>query len=137
MGTVYAEITLKNAGDVQKALDGLMKEQEIRQVSVTAMVDTGAGTLVIDETTCQQLGLGIKGLRRSILADNSKAICKMTMPVEVHWKDRNTFCEAMVLPDTATVLLGAIPLGGMDLMVNPVAGELVGVHGDEPLGMIL
>jgi hypothetical protein len=35
------------------------------------------------------------------------------------------------------VLLGAIPLEGMDLMVNPVAGELVGVHGDEPLGMIL
>ncbi|MDR3342033.1 MAG: retroviral-like aspartic protease family protein [Treponema sp.] len=137
MGTVYAEITLKNGDDVSDARRGRIKEQEVRQVSVMAMVDTGAGTLVIDEATCQQLGLGIKGLRRSSLADNSKTICKMTMPVEVHWKDRNTFCEAMVLPDAVTVLLGAIPLEGMDLMVNPVAGELVGAHGDEPLGMIV
>jgi hypothetical protein len=67
MGTVYAEITLKNGDDVSDARRGRIKEQEVRQASVMAMVDTGAGTLVIDETTCQQLGLGIKGLRRSRL----------------------------------------------------------------------
>jgi len=29
------------------------------------------------------------------------------------------------------ILLGAIPLEGLDLMVNPVTQELVGIHGDD------
>jgi predicted aspartyl protease len=99
MGAVYAEITLKNGFDVGMVQHGLMKEPEIRQVNVMAMVDTGAGTLVIDEATCQQLGLAIKGLRRSILADSSKAICKVTEPVSVHWKDRASVYQALVLPN--------------------------------------
>ena len=36
----------------------------------------------------------------------------------------------MVIPGAESVLLGAIALEGMDLMVNPVDGELVGVHGE-------
>jgi clan AA aspartic protease len=136
MGTVYAEITLKNGIDVGMVQRGLMKEQEVRQVSVMAMVDTGAGTLVIDDATCQQLGLGITGLRHSILADSSKAICKVTEPVSVHWKDRDTSCRAVVLPNSNEILLGAIPLEDMDIIVNPAAGELTGAHGDEVVCMI-
>jgi hypothetical protein len=56
--------------------------------------------------------------------------------VEVHWKNRSTSCEAIVLPNSDEVLLGAIPLEGMDLMVNPVEQVLVGVHGDEPLCLV-
>jgi hypothetical protein len=33
------------------------------------------------------------------------------------------------MPDAPDVLLGAIPLEGMDLTINPLR-ELVGVHGD-------
>jgi len=40
-----------------------------------------------------------------------------------------TSCEAMVIPGAESVLLGAIALEGMDLMVNPIDRELVGVHG--------
>ena len=35
----------------------------------------------------------------------------------------------MVIPGAESVLLGAIALEGMDLMVNPIDRELVGVHG--------
>jgi hypothetical protein len=68
MGTVYSEITLKNAVDVGKAREGLIPEKQIRAVTVDALVDTGAGTLVIDEETCQKLGLRVEGLRRATLA---------------------------------------------------------------------
>ena len=44
MGTVYAEITLKNAGDVINANRGHLEEQKIRKAKVNAVVDTGAGT---------------------------------------------------------------------------------------------
>ncbi|MDR1307732.1 MAG: hypothetical protein LBK74_09190 [Treponema sp.] len=55
----------------------------------------------------------------------------ITEYVEVRWKDRKTACEALVLPDEEDVLLGAYPLEGMDLTVNPKKQEVVGAHGDK------
>jgi clan AA aspartic protease len=133
MGMVHAEITLKNIIDVAKVYDGLLAEKDVRQVTVNALVDTGAGTLVIDEDMCRKLGLKEKTLRRSSLADSSKVFCKTTFPVEVHWQDRETSCEALVLPYVDEVLLGAIPLEGLDLQPNPVSRTLEGVHGNEPI----
>ena len=137
MGIVYAEITLKNAGDVVKAESGYIKEKEIRAVSVRALVDTGAGTLVINEELMRQLGLEARGLRRASLANNARQICKVTGPVEVHWKDRMMTCQALAVPDSSEVLLGAIPLEDMDLIVNPSKQELEGAHGDEILTYIM
>lgn len=47
MGVVQEVITLKNAVDVGNCRRGILKEPEIRAAMVTAMVDTGAMTLVI------------------------------------------------------------------------------------------
>ena len=130
MGTVYAEITLKNAGDFIRVKEGLIIEQNVRKAKISAVVDTGAMTLVISEAVCEELGLEIQEQKVATLANNTKEICKVTEPVEIQWKNRRTSCEAMVIPGAETVLLGAIPLEGMDLMVNPVNLELVGVHGE-------
>ncbi|MDR1625671.1 MAG: retropepsin-like domain-containing protein, partial [Spirochaetia bacterium] len=59
MGTVYAEITVKNTGDGIKARDGIIPEQEVRGTTLRALVDTGAGTLVINEAVRQKLGLQV------------------------------------------------------------------------------
>ena len=130
MGTVHAEITLRNAFDEGKVLEGLIGEEEVRSITVTAVVDTGAASLVINEEQFQRLGLGIQMERKARVADGRRVFCKVTKPVEIRWKNRKTSCEAMVIPGAETVLLGAIALEGMDLMVNPVARELVGAHGD-------
>jgi hypothetical protein len=57
----------------------------------------------------------------------------MCEPVKVCWKNRSMTCEAVILPDADEVLLGAIPLEGMDLMVDPIAEKVVGRHGDTAL----
>ena len=49
MGMVHAEITLKNAADWVNAKTGLIEEQEVRSITVTAVVDTGAASLVINK----------------------------------------------------------------------------------------
>ena len=130
MGTVHAEITLKNMFNVMKAQSGLISEQDVESITVTAVVDTGAASLVINEEQCKKLGLGIQRERSARVADGRRVVCKVTNPVEIHWKNRRTSCEAMVIPGAETVLLGAIALEGMDLMVNPVDLELIGAHGD-------
>ena len=131
MGIVHEEITLKNARDVGNAENGLINESEIHQTTVTAMVDTGAGTLIINEELREQLGLGIKGMRRATFANEAKEYCKVTEPVEIHWKNRSSFVRALIIPNSSEVLLGAIPLEDMDLMVDPVRQELTGAHGDD------
>ena len=133
MGLVYTEITLKNAIDVANAGDGIVKEQDIRQTTVEALVDSGAWTLVINETVRKKLGLEATRNAPGTLADGTRSSYKLAGPVEVQWKDRITNCDAIVLPDAKNVLLGAIPLEGMDLTINPHREEVVGIHGDQML----
>ena len=137
MGMVHTEITLKNSADVVNAEAGLIKEDEVRSITVTAMVDTGAASLVINEEQFQELGLRACREQSAELADGQRVSCKITYPVEICWKDRETSCNAMVVPGAKTVLMGAIPLEGMDLMIHPKKQELVGVHGDDVLYMLL
>ena len=137
MGTVREEITLKNMNTVLNAEAGLVREKDTQSITVSAVVDTGAASLVINEQQCQELGLGIRTERTARVADGRRVYCKVTDPVEIHWKNRRTSCEAMVIPGAETVLLGAIALEGMDLMVDPVNLKLVGVHGENEEYMAL
>ena len=136
MGFVYTDITLKNVKDIMKAEEGLINEAEIRHATVQAMVDTGARTLVISEAIRRQLGLELKEERRATLANKTTVMCNYTEPVDIHWKNRSCSVRALVLPDTAEILLGAIPLEDMDLIIDPARQELTGAHGDEAVSII-
>jgi clan AA aspartic protease len=125
------EIILKNAYDADKAREGLINETDIRQIAVTALVDTGAGTLFIDEETRRTLGLAIIDQRDAHIADGTRVPLGVTEPVQICWRDRSTDCRAVVMPGSKRILLGAIPLEDMDLMVDPVHQKLTGVHGDK------
>ncbi|GMO49559.1 MAG: hypothetical protein Pg6C_12270 [Treponemataceae bacterium] len=131
MYEVHTEITLKNGGDVIKAKESLIKEADIRQVTVDAVVDTGAWTLVINEETRGKLGLSVLGTDWVNLADGGITNCAIVGPVEVWWKDRWNLQNALMLPDSKEILLGAIPLEAMDLAIDPRAGEIKGAHGDQ------
>ena len=131
MGLVHTEIILKNAIDVAKAQEGLINKHEIRCTTVQALVDTGAWTLVINEAVRKKLGLEATRTAPGILADGTQGVYKLAGPLEVSWKDRNTNCDALVLPAAEDVLLGAIPLEAMDLTINPRTEEVVGIHGDQ------
>ncbi|GHV92456.1 hypothetical protein AGMMS50268_29590 [Spirochaetia bacterium] len=137
MGHVFADITLKNAGDKIRVECGAIKAPEVRETAVRALVDTGAGTLIIKEWVQVRLGLEVVGLRRVSLGNNTKEICKVTEPVEIHWKDRQTTCPALVIPGDGGVLLGVIPIEDMDLVVDPTKQELLGAHGDEVISLVM
>jgi clan AA aspartic protease len=132
MSIVYTELTLKNKADIILSKRGIIKETEIRQMTVQAIVDTGAWTLVINEETREKLGLDDNGCGEATLADGQKGEFPMAGPLEIRWKNRRFTCDALVLPDAPDILLGAIPLEGMDLTINPKR-ELVGVHGDKEM----
>ena len=135
--TVHAEITLKNVIDEGKAREGLIKTEDVRTATVQTVVDTGAITLVINEELCEKLGLAILKERNVLVANGQYVKCKETEPVSVYCKDRSSSLNAVVIPGAKKILLGVIPLEAMDLMVNPVSQELVGVHGDDDVILAL
>jgi clan AA aspartic protease len=136
MGEVKAALTLMNAVDVGMAQRGLMKEEDVRQETVTAIVDTGSTFIVINEALRARLGLRIKRAGSVGLAGGKRSMCNYTEPVTIRWQDRETECRAVVLPEGKEILLGVLPLEGMDLLVNPVAQCLQGAHGDEMVFML-
>jgi len=86
---VHAEITLRNVGDVTNVRRGYIKEPEIRQTNVTAIVDTGAATLVISEDIRRQLGLVVEKPYEAELADGSEQMYGLTEAVQIQWKNRD------------------------------------------------
>jgi hypothetical protein len=113
-----------------------MREEDVRSVTVTAVADSGALRLVMPEGLRRELGLAIERQICTSLADETKKMCGLTEEVRIRWRDRETGCQAWVVPDDCTVLLGAIPMEGMDIMVDPARQRLIGVHGDQPLGIL-
>jgi clan AA aspartic protease len=130
MGSVFAEITITNYGDIDDASKGVIAEKDVRSLTMTVLVDTGASNLVINDEICRQLGLGTVRTRTANLAGGGKGFCKITKPVQVKWKDRTATVDPVAFPD-GKPLLGVIPLEILDLIVDPVRHELVGAHGDE------
>jgi predicted aspartyl protease len=136
MGEVRTEVTLVNIGDKNDANRGYMPQEEVRRLTVDAVVETGAWTLVINEETRAKLGLRVEEASEPTVAGGAKFPSRITEYVEVCWKDRRTACEAVVLPGEEDVLLGAYPLEGLDLMVHPKKQEVVGAHGDKRLNVV-
>ena len=132
MGIVRTEITLINDVDTCNVERGFIKKDEVRKMTVEAIVDTGAWTIVINEETREKLGLLDKGFGEATLADGKKEEYPMAGPLEIRWKNRRFTCDALVIPDAPDILLGAWPLEMMDLTINPKR-EIVGVHGDREL----
>jgi clan AA aspartic protease len=137
MGEVRTEITLVNMEDQGVANRGYIPQDQVRRLTVKALVDTGAWTLVINEETREKLGLRITGTDPGTLADGTDGKYDLAGPLGINWKDRAVICEAVVLPHAKEILLGAIPLEAMDLTVNPRKQEVIGAHGDQPLHAIL
>ena len=57
MGKTIEKVTLKNVADIVRQAEGIIKEGEIREVEVEALVDTGAAFLCLPPEEIEKLGL--------------------------------------------------------------------------------
>jgi len=131
MGLVYADITLVNSTDAVLAKKGVIPNEDVRTMEVKALVDSGAITLTISDAIADQLGLDIVDSAEVELADGSHSKRELVGPVTIRFKNRTAVCSALVFPGVNEVLLGAIPLESMDVIIDPLAQQLI-VHPDRP-----
>ncbi len=131
MGLVYAEIELINGDDLAMVRRKMMGKEEVKRMKVSALVDTGAIMLCINENIQEQLQLPVVETRKAQMANGTIIEYEVVAPVELHFKNRRTSCQAMVLPGDSEPLLGAIPLEDMDVLIDPQRQELI-VNPDHP-----
>ena len=125
MGLVYAEITLINGEDLILANRHIIGEDEIKQMNVNMLVDTGAYMMAINETIQEQLQLPFLEKRKAQMANGNVEEYEVVGPIEVKFKNRRTVCNAMVLSGDNEPLLGAIPMEDMDVLIHPQRQEMI------------
>jgi clan AA aspartic protease len=125
MGLVYADIILTNAVDVELAKKHIIGQEEIKQLSLSMLVDSGAYMLAINETIQSQLELPFVEKRKVQVADSRVDEYDVVGPVYVKFANRKATCNAFVLPGDSEPLLGAIPMEEMDVLIHPLRQELI------------
>jgi len=125
MGYVYADIELTNEEDLTLNRHGYLPDNEIKKITSRALVDSGAYDLILNQEVQNKLKLPILGKRPIKLADESVIEVDIVGPVQVRFETRATTVRALVLPDAEEVLLGAIPLEGLDVIIDPLRERLL------------
>jgi clan AA aspartic protease len=125
MGLVYADITLINGEDVMLAKRNIIGKEEIKEMTIKMLVDTGAYMMAINDTIQSQIELPFIEKRKVQLADSKVVEYDVVGPVEVRFANRRATCNAFVLPGDSEPLLGAIPMEEMDVLVHPQRQQLV------------
>ena len=112
MGIIYADIRVSN-----------FALPDLEEITVNALVDTGALDLVIPEHLAIQLRLNDLKPREVHLADGSRKLARYAGPIKVEIMGRDCVTAAVVMGDQ--VLLGAIPMQAMDVIVHPRTEQVV------------
>ena len=117
MGIIYADVSVSKFGVSN------VGHPELEDITVNALVDTGALDLVIPEHLAIQLRLSDLKPREAHLADGSRKLVRYVGPIKVEMMGRDCVTAAVVMGDQ--VLLGAIPMQAMDMIVHPRTEQLV------------
>lgn len=125
MGLVYADIELINIVDSENAKRHLIGQEEVRQLRLTMLADSGAYMMAINETIQSQLELPFVEKRKVQVADSRVVEYDVVGPVLVKFANRTATCNTFVLPGDSEPLLGAIPMEEMDVLIHPQRQELI------------
>jgi len=125
MGRVTVQVEFRNYGDVVQASRGQLAPEQIRTVTISGVVDTGATQLVIPGRVATALGLEKVGEASVRFADNRRENRTIAGGIEIVWQNRKGIFNAVVEPNREDALLGAVVLETLDLIVDCTRQALV------------
>jgi clan AA aspartic protease len=125
MGKVYAKALLVNHIDEMAVELGVKRTEEVREVEVNGLVDTGAMLIVLPQTIADQLGL--TPIRKVTVryADERRARKSLVRDIRVEIIGRDMVTEGLIEPKRTEVLIGRIVLEGLDLKVDATKGIVI------------
>ena len=118
MGRITLEFSIANYADVVLARQGGLAPDRVRRVTLNGVVDTGATRLVLPESAVDRLGLTPSGQATVRYADRRSATRSLVKDVSVELLGRQGVFTALVEPDRADALIGAIVMEDLDFLVD-------------------
>jgi clan AA aspartic protease len=133
MGKVLVTARLENLQDLYAVQLGVRSADQVRSIEVTdALVDTGASSLMVPARLIAQLGL--RPFRtRPARTPTGLVTMQVYEAVRLKIQGREFTCDVTEISDDSPVLVGQIPLEGLDFVVDPMGQRLIGnpEHGGE------
>ena len=133
MGSVVIPAVIENIHDLYEASQGSRAPEAVRRVEVpNALVDTGATYLGMPAPLIAQLGLQPAGTRQA-RTGGGRVSLRLFGTARLTVQGRTFTGDVMELPDDCPVVIGVIPLEGLDFVVDPNGRRLIGnpEHGGE------
>jgi clan AA aspartic protease len=131
MGLTYTEVELLRADDLALERAGYLSADQVNRIRVLTLVDSGASMLTLSRSLSQRLKLAKVDEVDAELANGDVMRADVVGPVEVRFQNRKTVVNAIVVEADTDVLLGAIPMQGMDVIVDPKREQLI-LNPDSP-----
>lgn len=126
MGRVLVTAKIENLEDLYAVNLGVLTADKVRSIEVTdALVDTGATGLMVPTRFIAQLGLRSYRTRQARTAGGSTTI-QVYGAVRLTIQGRDLTTDVMEVPDDLPVLIGQMPLEGLDFVVDPHGQRLIG-----------
>jgi clan AA aspartic protease len=135
MGKVLVTAKIESLYDLYDVRRGLIPDDQVRRLEVAdALVDTGATTLCLPKRLVSQLGL-TPGRTRRARTTAGAATLQAFGVVKLTVQGREWVGDVLQIPDDCPVLIGQMPLEGLDFVVDPVGQRLIGnpAHGGEQM----
>lgn len=135
MDKVLVSATIENPKDLYAVEVGRLSPNEVRRIQVDdALVDTGASVVSLPKRYIKQIGSPPVRKRTARTAAGVNRIRNYSV-VRLTVQGRDVATEVCEVPDDCPVLIGQIPLEGLDFVVNPVGQRLIGnpEHGREQM----
>lgn len=126
MGKVVVPVLLENLEDLFRANSGEISKSQVRSIAVPdALVDTGAVMLSVPKHLIAQLGLE-PFRNRTVRTVGGIVQTTIYRAVQLSVQGREVTCDVAEIPDDCPVLIGQIPLEGLDFVVDPIGQRLIG-----------
>lgn len=125
VGRFSVDVKLANYRDIVRADDASLPKDNIRRVTVSGLVDSGATRLVLPQSVVEQLGLPLGKKIKVQYADGRTAQRHLVEEVFLELLGRHSIFKAVVEPKRTTALIGAIVLEDLDLLVDCIHQRVV------------
>ena len=124
MGEVRVDVFLKNLQDVFACAQGLKKSEEVRSLTVDALVDTGAVMILLPQDMVETLGLERTDKTIVTLANEEKVELEVARAIELTIGNRTMNTDCLVGPPRCEPLIGQLVLERLDLVIDPLRRTL-------------
>jgi predicted aspartyl protease len=126
MGKVLVTAKIENLEDLYNVKKGLLRDDQVRRIEVhDAVVDTGATTLLLPKRMITALGLEPRRIRHS-RGLGGDFLLPMYGTVRLTIQERDGPLDVGEIGDEYPVLVGQIPLEGLDWVIDPKGQRLIG-----------